>query len=275
MLTTAEYSNIIKEEWSDSFYEELRPALGVAELIQYRYEGIIKAWGDTVKVQTISTPGRAQILTSDNEAYTTQVPTVTNQDLVINKRAVYPVDITDWADYQANPKHQAEIRGIQVHEIARAVDQTILDTISSDAENSGNAAMTKALIAEAGRVLDKNNVPDDGSRIMIMDPQYKEDLVQVNEILSRDFIPTSSVFMSGKLKDPIYGFKVFISNLLPADTAYFWHPSFMQVAVQKGAEYKEIDLESATNVPSMRVRGMNLFGLKQFDNKRVYKIYNT
>ena len=81
--------------------------------------------------------------------------------------------------------------------------------------------------------------------------------------------------MTGKLKDPIYGFQIYVSNLLPTNTGYFFHPSFMQIAIQQGAEYKEIDLEGSTNVVAMRVRGMNLFGIKQFDANRVYKIYNT
>ncbi len=274
MLTKAEYSPIVKQVWSSEFYKELRVQLGIAALIQNEYEGEIASWGDTVKVQTISTPGRAQILTSDNEAYDPQIPVITNQDLVVNKRAVYPVDITDWARYQANPKYQDEIREIIVHEIARAVDETILSTIAAGSDASGITAMTKALFAQAARVQDVNLVPSAG-RIAIIDPFYKEDLLGVNEILSRDFNASSSVFMDGTLKDPIYGYKVYVSNLLPANTAYFWHPSFMQIAVQEGADYKEIDLEGSTNVPSKRVRGMNLFGLKQFDANRCYKIYNT
>ncbi len=271
MLTKAEYSPIVKEVWSDTFYKELRPQLGIASLIQNEYEGNISSWGDTVKVQQFQTPGRAQILTSDNEAYDPQVPIITNTDLIVDKRAVYPVDITDWAKYQANPKYQGEIREIIVHEIARAVDETIIDTIVPDLTTTSVATFGKANIAMAARVADVNMVPSQG-RICIVDPYYKEDLLGVSEILSRDYNGSSSVFMDGTLKDPIYGFKIYVSNLLPANTAYFWHPSFMQVAVQQGAAYKEIDLEGSTNVPSMRVRGMNLFGLKQFDAKRVHKM---
>ena len=266
MFSKAEYSPIVKQVWSSEFYKELRVQLGIA--------GLIPSWGDTVKVQTISTPGRAQILTSDNEAYDPQIPIITNQDLVVDKRAIYPVDITDWARYQANPKYQDEIREIIVHEIARAVDETILSTISEGASESGVSALTKTKFAQAARVQDVNMVPSNG-RIAIIDAYYKEDLLGVNEIISRDYNGASSVFMDGVLKDPIYGYKVYVSNLLPANTAYFWHPSFMQVAVQQGADYKEIDLEASTNVPSKRVRGMNLFGLKQFDANRCYKIYNT
>ena len=274
MLTKAEYSPIVKEVWSNDFYKELRPQLGIASLVQNEYEGEIKSWGDKVKVQTISTSGRAQILTSDNEAYDPQVPAITNIDLDINKRAVYPIDITDWARYQANPKYQGELRDIIVHEIARSVDQTILDNITAGSSESGVSAMTKAKFAQAARVLDVLNVPSMG-RIAVIDANYKEDIVNVNEIISRDYSPSSSVFMDGVIKDPIYGFKVYVSNLLSTNTAYFWHPSFFQVAIQHGADYKEIDLEGSTNVPSKRIRGMNLFGIKQFDANRCYKIYNT
>lgn len=274
MLTKAGYSNIVREVWSSEFYKELRPALGIAALVQNEYEGEIKQWGDTVKVQTISTPGRAQILTSDNEAYDAQIPTITNQDLVVNKRSVYPVDITDWARYMCNPRYQEEIRQIIVHEIARSLDQTILDNVSPGASASGVTALLKSHFAQAARVQDSLNVPSAG-RVAIVDPYYKEDLLAVNEMLSRDYNASSSVFMDGVIKDPVYGYKVYVSNLLPQNTAYFWHPSFFQIAIQQGADYKEIDLEGSTNVPSYRVRGMNLFGVKQFDANRCYKIYNT
>ncbi len=272
MLTKAEYSPIIKQEWSDDFYEELRPQLGIVELISNDYEGEISDWGDTVKVQTIGTPGRAQILESDNEAYNAQVPTFSNTDLVVDKCAVFPVDITDWARYQANPKYQDQIRTMAVHEVARGVDQRILDTMAPDTILGGQANMTKALFARAARELETNDVPMDGNWIALIDPLYKEDLIQVNEILSRDFSPTSSVFMSGKLKDPIYGFQTHVSNLLPANTAFFFHKSFMNIAIQLGADYKEMDLEASTNVPAHRVRVKTLFGLKQFDAKRIFKI---
>lgn len=275
MLTKAEYSPIIKEVWAEEFYEELRPQLGISALIQNEYEGEIKSWGDKVHVSQLQTPGRAQIRRSDNEAYNTQQPIFLNKDLIVDRSSFYGVDVTNWADYQGNPKAQEKIRKLLSHEIARSVDEEIINEIAPAVTKGGQAAFTKALIAEASRVLDVNLVPDDGQRVCVIDPYYKEDLIQINEFLSRDFNPTSSVFLSGQIKDPVYGFKVYVSNLLPANTSYFWHPSFMQIAMQKGAEYKEIDLEASTNVPSFRVRAENLFGLSQFDNKRVYKIFNT
>ncbi len=39
MLTKAEYSPIVKEVWSNEFYEELRPQLGIAALINNDFEG--------------------------------------------------------------------------------------------------------------------------------------------------------------------------------------------------------------------------------------------
>ena len=77
MLTKAEYSNIVKEVWANDFYKELRPQLGIAALIQNEFEGDITSWGDTVNVQQFQTPGRAQILTSDNEAYDAKIPVIT------------------------------------------------------------------------------------------------------------------------------------------------------------------------------------------------------
>lgn len=275
MLTSAQYSPIVKEVWSTEFFGELRPQLGVSQLISSTFSSQIMQWGNKIKVPTMATQGRAQILTSDNEAYTVQAPLISNTELTIDKSAVYAVDVTDWAKYQANPAYQDEIKKILAHEIARAIDTEVLNNIAAASSASGQTAMTKALFAQASRVLGINDVPNDGTRVALIDEYYLESLLQVNEALSRDYTSTSSAFLTGKIKDPIYGFQIYVTNLLPAKTAYFFHPSFMQIAIQKGAEYKELDLEVKTNVPSTRIRALNLFGLKQFDNKRVYKIYNT
>lgn len=274
MLTRAEYSNIIKQEWSLSFYDELRPELGIAQLISNDYEGNISQWGDRVNVPTMLTPGRATIRTSDNEAYNVQNPVITNQQLVVDRSSLFAVDVTDWASYVANPNSQSEIQKIIAHEIARSIDDYLLSLFSSSTSQNGVSALGKSHFTQAMRVLNLANVPMTGRKV-ILDTYYLEDILGVNEIISRDYNSTTSAFITGKIKDPVYGFEVYTSNLLPQNTAWFFHESFMQVAVQKGAEYKEMDLESATNVPSHRVRAETLFGAKLFDNTRAFKVYNT
>jgi hypothetical protein len=274
MLTRAEYSNIIKQEWSLSFFDELRPELGISSLISNSYEGNISSWGDRVNVPTMLTPGRATIRSNDNEAYNVQNPIISNQQLIVDKSSVYAVDVTDWAKYVANPNSQQEIQKVIAHEIARSLDEYLLTLFSSATSQSGVSALGKNHFAQAQRVLNLANVPMMGRKVII-DNYYLEDILTVNEIISRDYSPSSSAFIDGKIKDPIYGFEIYVSNLLPQNTAWFFHESFMQVAVQKGAEYKEMDLEASTNVPSMRVRAETLFGAKLFDNARSFKIYNT
>lgn len=274
MLTRAEYSGIIKQEWSMQFYEELRPELGIAGLVSNEYEGEITSWGDRVNVSTMATPGRAQIRTNDNEAYNTQQPSLTTQQLVVDREAIYAVDVTDWARYVAQPNAQEEVRKIMVHEVARSIDEYILGLFNPASSQSGVSSIGKSHFAQAQRVLNLANVPMLG-RIALVDEYYLEQILQINEILSRDYNPVSSAFLSGKIKDPIYGFQIYVSNLLPQKTAHFFHPSFMQLAVQRGGDYKEMDLESSTNVPSMRVRVSSLFGAKQFDGNRLFKVYNT
>jgi hypothetical protein len=274
MLTRAEYSNIIKQEWSLSFYDELRPELGIAQLVSNTYEGQITGWGDRVNVPTMLTPGRATIRTNDNEAYNVQNPTISNQTLIVDRSSLYAVDVTDWARYVSNPNAQSEIQKIIAHEVARSIDDYTLSLFSSATSQSGVTALGKSHFAQAQRVLNLANVPMMGRKVVI-DSYYLEDILSVNEIISRDYNATTSAFITGRIKDPVYGFEVYVSNLLPQNTAWFFHESFLQVAVQKGAEYKEIDLESATNVPSMRVRAETLFGAKLFDSARCFKVYNT
>ena len=271
MLTKAELSNIIKEVWSDDFYEDLLPELGIAGYVSNRYEGEIKAWGDKVKIPTITIPGRAQILTSDNEAYTIQVPLVSSQTLTIDKSAIYPIDITDCVDYQASPKKQEEFRKIIAHEIARALDQDIIDTMVPATVNNGNASMTLVLIRTVNKVFNLLNIPKT-ERIAIVDEEYMEDILGFDHVLNKDYVSSSSALLDGVLQIPLVSFKIVSSNLLPATNANFWHKSFFTQAIQKGAEYKEMDLEASTCVASHRIRGKNLFGSKQLDANRAYRI---
>jgi hypothetical protein len=274
MLTRAEYSDIIKQEWSLSFYDELRPELGIAQLVSNQFEGLIQKWGDRVNVPTMLTPGRATIRTSDNEAYNIQSPVITNQQLVVDRSSLYAVDITDWASYTANPNSQSEIQKIIAHEVARSIDDYLLTLFTAGSSQSGVTSLGKAHFTQAMRVLNVANVPMTG-RKAILDSYYLEDILGVNEIISRDYNSTTSAFITGRIKDPVYGFEVYVSNLLPQNTAYFFHESFMQLAVQKGAEYKEIDMEGVLNVPAKRVRAETLFGVKLFDSARLFKVYNT
>jgi len=271
MLTKAELSNIIKEVWSEDFYEDLLPELGIAGYVSNDYEGEIKSFGDKVKIPTISIPGRAQILNHDNEAYTVQVPLVSTQSLEINKSAVYPIDITDWADYQASPKKQEAFRKMIAHEIARAMDQDILDTMAPTTINTGNAAMTLTLIRATNKIFNKLNIPKT-ERFAIVDEEYIEDILGFDQVLNKDYVSSSSALLDGVLQIPLYSFKFIASNLLGDNIANFWHKSFFTQAIQKGAEYKEMDLEASTNVPSKRIRGKNLFGSKQMDANRAYRI---
>jgi hypothetical protein len=274
MLTKAEFSSIIKEEWALNFFEELRPSLGIASLVSTEYEGNITGWGDRVNVPTMISGQRAQIRTSDNEAYNIQNPVVTSQQLIVDREAVYATEITDWNRYVSQPNAQEEIRKLMVHEVARSVDEYVLSLFSSSQSQNGVSAIGKAQFAQAQRVQNLENVPMVGRKCLI-DEYYLESLLQVNEILSRDYSPLSSAFMSGKLKDPIYGYEIYVSNFLPQKTAWFFHPSAVNLAIQKQSDYKEMDLEPVTRVPSMRARVSTLFGAKLFDNKRMFKVYNT
>ncbi len=274
MMTKAQFSNIIPQVWSAKLFQELRPMLGIAGLVKNDYEGEISSFGDTVKVRQFKNSARAQILTSDNEAYNDNVVEAALIELVVNKMAVFPVSVTDWVKYQADVNYQEEIRKIIAHEIARAIDTDILNTINPHASAGTVATMAKSYFAQAMRVLDEKLVPNDGTRACVLGTQYTEQMVQVNELLSRDFSSGSSVLLTGKVKDPLYGFNVYTSTLIGAKEALFFHPSFFQVAIQKGGDYKEMDLEASTNVMAKRVRGATLFGTKQFDSNRVYKIYN-
>jgi hypothetical protein len=88
--------------------------------------------------------------------------------------------------------------------------------------------------------------------------------------VSRDFIPMGSPLTSGAITTPVCGFEIRMTNVV-SNTSYWFHPSFMTMAVQKELNIGTFD-QRATGTRGTRVTCDILWGLKQLDNKRVVSI---
>ncbi len=85
--------------------------------------------------------------------------------------------------------------------------------------------------------------------------------------MSRDFIPAGSPLTSGQITTPICGFTIKPTTAV-STTSYWFHPSFMNLAVQQNLNIEVASLGAFGN-RSTRVNVDMLYGVKQCSNIRV------
>ncbi len=112
--------------------------------------------------------------------------------------------------------------------LGRAMDNLIIDQLEGNAYTGETGSTTQALTAgqqianggtgltfekvlQAKRILDENDVEDDG-RVLVVSPQGLEDMLAEAEATSRDYVEMRSL-VSGKIKT-FLGFEWVVSTLL-------------------------------------------------------------
>ena len=124
-------------------------------------------------------------------------------------------------------------------------------------------------ILEAKELLDEADCPMDDRQMVLGSEQYN-DLFNITAFTSRDFVPSGSPVSSGQIQVPVAGFKVHLGTRV-ADTAYFFHPSFMTMAMQRELEISMHDLGSQ-GIRGQRLNVDLLYGIVQLDDERVVTI---
>jgi hypothetical protein len=138
----------------------------------------------------------------------------------------------------------------------------------SIAYDSGTT-LALADILEAKELLDTQNV-DEMNRVGVCGASQWNDLFNITGFTSRDYIPAGSPLTSGSINTPVAGFEMKMTNVV-GTTSYWFHPSFLTMAVQQALNIAVYDL-GVDGVRGSRVNADILYGIKQLDNKRVVSI---
>ena len=125
-------------------------------------------------------------------------------------------------------------------------------------------------ILEAKELLDNADVPDDGSRNMTLGAAQWNDIFNITGLTSRDFINSGGVLETGSLPARVLGFIPKMTSEA-GNVSYFYHPIFMQIAVQRSLSTKVYDM-GGQGVRAARVNSTLLFGAKQVSSLRVVTI---
>lgn len=271
MTAGAELSAIIPKYWSTTWFDVLLQSIVFTESISRDYEGEIRKLGDTINVTQFPEFDDAQEF-AENEALVADAITPSQIQLIVNKRVGKDFIITDTASIQGLEAN-LKLRDMAFYAIMKRMQKIIIDTVvpSSSAPDHSIAYDSGTTLAladflEAKELLDTADVPD-SNRISIHGAAQWNDFFNITGFTSRDYHPNSNMFESGSLPTSVMGFVPKMTNAA-GNTTYMFHRSFMQMAVQKVPVPKVYDL-GVKGVRALRVNMDVLFGLKQFDNKRI------
>ena len=270
----SELSAIVPEVWSARTYEVLKNRLIFRGSINEDYTGDISDLGDTVNIHSIPEFAEANELAEGARNDADSV-TVSNQQLVINKRVVKDFILTKKAMVQSIDKMD-KLREHAAFSIMKKMDSTIISTISPstsapDHDIAFDSVTTLALadILEAKELLDTANVAIEGRQMRCGSAQFN-DIFNITGYTSSDFVPAGSPLSSGMIGFPLAGFEMDWSNQL-GNVAYLFHPSFLTLAVQEQMQTAVYDL-GVDGKRATRVNCDLLYGLKQLDSSRVVKL---
>jgi len=274
MNSSTHLDAIIPEIWSAKFYDVLVDKLPFIDSVDRSYEGEIQALGDIVNISSIPEFSQASLL-AEGAAGDAEAVTITGQQLTINSRAFKDVIITKKAQLQSLDFMDG-LRDKMIFSINKKIQADIITAIvpsasSPDHQISYDAGSTLALadILEAKELLDTQNVAEE-NRVMVLSAAQWNDIFNITGFTSRDFIPAGSPLTSGSLPTPIAGFMPKFTNVANS-VAYFFHPSFLTVAIQQALNISMYDL-GVEGVRGVRINADVLYGIKQLDDERVVEI---
>lgn len=273
MTAATELAALIPEIWSAKVVPTLKEKLPFNDCVSFDYEGEIQSVGDTVHIPKYPQFDDAQDLAEDSVSDADSV-TPSNSDLVINHQLVKDYIVTYKAEVQSLESAQ-RLGDLAMHSILKKMQSILItDTVASasspDHQISFDSGTTLALadILEAKELLDTAKV-EEVNRKMIPGAAQLNDLLALSTFTSRDFVGGAPI-QSGEVGPNVLGFELKWSTEV-GNACYFFHPNYMQAAVQRAPKVGVYDL-GVQGSRAMRFNFTVLFGCVQVDNKRVVEM---
>lgn len=275
MTKEANLSVIVPQIWSRRYYDVLLADLPFNSIVSRDWEGEIANLGDRVKISTFPEFSDATELAEDasNDADTL---TVTQQDLIINKRIVKDFKITNQALLQSLPAMD-KLREHAIFAIMKRMQRIIIDDIAPSASSPDHSisytgaggSLAFADILAGKRLLDAANNPMSGRHI-VLGADATNDVFNISNFTSSDFVTGNSLITTGQLQNALLGFVPHFTTEV-GSVSFLFHSSFYTMAAQQGLQIREYDL-GVDGSRAARVNVDTLAGFKQLDNLRVVSI---
>ena len=271
----AEAAAAIPEIWSARFYPTLLEKLPFAGSVAVDYSGEIRQLGDTVNITNWPQFDLAEEIL-EGQAVAADAVTGQNIQLVINKQLAKDFIITRRTELQSLEIMNA-LRDLALHSVLKKMQQIIIAAVVPSAAApdhtiayTSGTTLALADVLAAKELLDLQDVEEAG-RVMLLGPAQYNDLFNIAGLTSRDFTAGGAApLASGAITAPVVGFDVRWTSEV-GNTAYLFHPLFIEMAVQQAPMPSVHDL-GVNGVRGTRVNLEVLFGLKQASDLRVVTI---
>lgn len=274
MKTSAELSVLVPQVWSRRYYDVLLAELPFNALISRDYEGEISSLGDRVKISSFPEFADAEEVAEDAKVDADAI-TVTQQDLVINKRIAKDFILTNKALLQSLPAME-KLQELAIYSINKKIQALVIAAVipnaatpdHSIAYGSGTTLALSDMLA-AKELLDNQDCPMSGRHFVVGAAQLN-DLFNITGFMSSDFVTSGAPLQTGELPPALLGFQPHFTSVV-GNTSCFFHSSFMTIASQQGLNINQFDL-GVEGKRAVRVNCDTLMGLKQLDGLRVVTI---
>lgn len=272
MRAGTETSAIIPEIWAADSYDVLLAELPFNSMIDTSYEGEIRDLGDTVNIHSVPEFSEGEDLAEDARSDAASV-TITSQQLVINHRIVKDFIVTRLSQLQSQPTMD-KLKEMAIYAILKKMQALIIAAFVPSAASPDHAiafdsgtTLALADLLEVKELLDTANVPA-ADRSMVLGAAQTNDIFNITGFTSSDFLLAGAggPLQSGNVPASLLGFAPKMTTIA-GNVAYFFHKSFMTLAVQEGMQVKEYDL-GVDGKRATRVNVDILFGKKLLDSKR-------
>jgi len=271
----AELQTMIPEIWSEQMYDELRASLQFGTFFDRKYEGEIKAKGDTVKVQQVlkATGQNLQLGVDNTLDIDAEAMQIVEKMVKADRLATASFQVENLAALQSID-FQKEAREALVYAVAKQMDDYIESKIVPTLTHIINPAVALDMgtsdVAKLRKLLSKASVPKN-DRKLFLDVEYFSNLIQKTEFTSSDFTPAGSPVSTGELNSPVYGFTVSENDKLADNIGYACHKSAIAHVMQTGLQIKLSDQHPAGK-RSWLLTAEIVYGAELFDGTRVAKI---
>lgn len=254
------YANFIPTIWSARLLANLDKAFVYPSAVNRDYEGEIKQYGDTVKINqlgNVTVSDYTGTLSDPEELSSTQTL------LVIDQRKSFNFKVEDIDKVQANVSLIDKGMARAGVAIADAIDQYIATFVSQATIKVGNTTTPTAItkdnaydtLVDLGVALNKKNVSKQG-RFVILPPDFIG-------LLSKDprFTKNENVLTNGVV-GTVAGFELRESNNVPVATGKYSIMAGTTQAISYAGQVTEIEAYRPEKSFSDAVKGLYVYGAK-------------
>lgn len=267
-------NNFIPTIWSARLLQNLQKTLvyGQAAVINRDYEGEIRAYGDTVKINNI---GRISVgdYTKNTNMPDPETLTDETRTLVIDQAKFFNFQVDDVDKIQQNPKLMDEAMREAAYALRNAADQFIASHYTDAYHQIGNDATpvepTKndayEYLVDLSVKLDEADIPEQG-RFVIVPPWYEGLMLKDDRFVKTGSLPAEDRLVNGVIGRAA-GFLVLKSNNVPKVTGQGVVENYKIIAGHNIAwSFAEQVSQVEAYRPEKRfadaVKGLHLYGAK-------------